>query len=206
MRSEVGHQRAQDHGGDENDRDGQVDPQVTDSYRRESSPHRPITGSVARWEVSRTRARPRPPEASTDVQSSTARTTSAIRNSRTRPSDDPMTLTPPPCPQHLRMGCGRVTFARALERTESRGSRSGRRDGPDGATPACNHGVRPYPSGAENAVTSCDLHVLVHETAEPVASEGLDRCAGGRGSGPCGRVLIERSVWTVRVVVLEVLV
>ena len=52
--------------------------------------------------------------------------------------------------------------------------------------------------GAENAVTSCDLHVLVHETAEPVASEGLDSCAGGRGSGPCGRVLIERSVWTVR--------
>jgi hypothetical protein len=62
------------------------------------------------------------------------------------------------------------------------------------------------PVGAENAVTSCDLHVLVHETAEPVASEGLDSCAGGRGSGPCGRVLIERSVWTVRVVVLEVLV
>jgi hypothetical protein len=24
--------------------------------------------------------------------------------------------------------------------------------------------------GAENAVTSCDLHVLVHETAEPVSS------------------------------------
>jgi hypothetical protein len=60
--------------------------------------------------------------------------------------------------------------------------------------------------GAENAVTSCDLHVLVHETAEPVASEGLDSCAGGRGSRPCGRALIERSVWTVRVVVLEVLV
>ena len=56
------------------------------------------------------------------------------------------------------------------------------------------------PVGAENAVTSCDLHVLVQETAEPVASEGLDSCAGGRGSGPCGRVLIERSVWTVRVV------
>jgi hypothetical protein len=37
--------------------------------------------------------------------------------------------------------------------------------------------------GAENAVTSCGLHVLVHETAEPIASEGLDRHAGGRGMG-----------------------
>jgi hypothetical protein len=27
--------------------------------------------------------------------------------------------------------------------------------------------------GAENVVTSCDLHVLVQETAEPVASEGM---------------------------------
>jgi hypothetical protein len=24
--------------------------------------------------------------------------------------------------------------------------------------------------GAENAVTSCDLHILVHETAKPVSS------------------------------------
>ena len=47
------------------------------------------------------------------------------------------------------------------------------------------------PVGAENAVTSCDLHVLVHETAEPVASEGLDGRAGGRGSRPCGRALIK---------------
>ena len=45
--------------------------------------------------------------------------------------------------------------------------------------------------GAENAVPSCDLHVLVHETAEPVASEWLDGRAGGRGSAAGGRVLIK---------------
>jgi hypothetical protein len=46
-------------------------------------------------------------------------------------------------------------------------------------------------AGAKNAVASRDLHVLVHETAEPVASEGLDGRVGGRGSRPCGRVLIK---------------
>ena len=45
--------------------------------------------------------------------------------------------------------------------------------------------------GAENAVTSCDLHVLVHETAEPVASEWLDSRAGGRGSVAGGRMLVK---------------
>jgi hypothetical protein len=45
--------------------------------------------------------------------------------------------------------------------------------------------------GAENAVTSSDLHVLVHETPEPVASEGLDGRTGGRGSAAGGRVLIK---------------
>ena len=45
--------------------------------------------------------------------------------------------------------------------------------------------------GAENAVRSCDLHVLVHEAAEPVASEGMDGRARGRGSAAGGRVLIK---------------
>jgi hypothetical protein len=45
--------------------------------------------------------------------------------------------------------------------------------------------------GVENAVTSCDLHVLVYETAESVVSEGLDGRAGGRGSAAGGRVLIK---------------
>src|SRR3954453_18901140 len=38
------------------------------------------------------------------------------------------------------------------------------------------------PVGPEKAVRSCDLHVLVHEPAEPVASEGMDGRARGRGS------------------------
>jgi hypothetical protein len=45
--------------------------------------------------------------------------------------------------------------------------------------------------GAGNAVTSCDLHVLVHETAEPVTSEGLDGRGGRWGSATGGRVLIK---------------
>ena len=45
--------------------------------------------------------------------------------------------------------------------------------------------------GVENVVTSCDLHVLVHETAEPVASEWLDSRAGRRGSGTGGRMLVK---------------
>ena len=45
--------------------------------------------------------------------------------------------------------------------------------------------------GAENAVTSRDLHVLVHETAEAVPSEGMDGRAGGWGSAAGGRVLIK---------------
>ena len=59
--------------------------------------------------------------------------------------------------------------------------------------------------GAENAVTSCDLHVLVHETAESVSSQQPNRRTGGWGSAACGRVLMQRSVRTVAVVVLNVL-
>jgi len=47
------------------------------------------------------------------------------------------------------------------------------------------------PVGAENAVTSCDLHVLLQETAQPVASEGLNSPAGGRGSVAGGRMLVK---------------
>jgi hypothetical protein len=57
--------------------------------------------------------------------------------------------------------------------------------------------------GAENAVTSCDLHILVYETAESDASEWLDSRAGGWGSVAGGRMLVECSVWAVRVVVLD---
>ena len=59
--------------------------------------------------------------------------------------------------------------------------------------------------GAGNSVTSRDLHVLVYEAAEPIASQRPNRC-GKRGSAACGRVLMERAVRAVRVVVLEVLV
>jgi hypothetical protein len=55
---------------------------------------------------------------------------------------------------------------------------------------------------AENPVTSCDLHVLV-KAAEPVSSQRPKSCAGARGSAACRRLLIERSVWAVGVVVLD---
>jgi len=45
--------------------------------------------------------------------------------------------------------------------------------------------------GAENPVTSCDLQVLVNETAESVSSQWSDGRSGGRGSAACGRMLIE---------------
>jgi hypothetical protein len=62
-----------------------------------------------------------------------------------------------------------------------------------------------HPVDAENHVTSCDLHVLVQEAAEPVSSLGPDRRAEGCGSAACGRVRTERSVRMVRVAVLDVL-
>ena len=40
--------------------------------------------------------------------------------------------------------------------------------------------------GAENPVTSCDVHVLVEEAAEPVSPEDVDGGAGGRGVSPMG--------------------
>jgi hypothetical protein len=50
------------------------------------------------------------------------------------------------------------------------------------------------------------VYVLVHEAAEPVSSYGSEDRAGGRGSAACRRVLFERSVWAVGVVVLDELV
>ena len=41
--------------------------------------------------------------------------------------------------------------------------------------------------GAENSVTSCDLHVLVDETAEPVASQRPINCCGD-GAGWAARL------------------
>jgi hypothetical protein len=43
--------------------------------------------------------------------------------------------------------------------------------------------------GAENAVTSCDLHVLVYEAAESISSQRPERCSGRWGSGACGYAL-----------------
>ena len=57
--------------------------------------------------------------------------------------------------------------------------------------------------GAENSDTSCDLHVFVYETAEPVSSQRPDGRCGGRGSAAAGRLLSERPVRAVGVVVLE---
>jgi hypothetical protein len=42
------------------------------------------------------------------------------------------------------------------------------------------------PAGAENAVTSRGLHVLVHETAERLASEGWMGAPEGGGVPPAG--------------------
>ena len=61
------------------------------------------------------------------------------------------------------------------------------------------------PVGAEKSVTSCDLHVLTDETSEPVASQRSDDGSGGRWGAARGWALIQRSVWTVGVEVLDVL-
>jgi hypothetical protein len=59
--------------------------------------------------------------------------------------------------------------------------------------------------GAENPVTSRDLHILVDESAEPVASQRQDDRSGGWRGAACGRALIQRSVRTMGVVMLDVL-
>ena len=50
---------------------------------------------------------------------------------------------------------------------------------------------RRQPVGAENRVTSCNLHVFVDEAAEPISPERPDGRAGTWGSAGCGRALIE---------------
>ena len=60
--------------------------------------------------------------------------------------------------------------------------------------------MRLRPVGAENWVTSRDLHILMNEAAEPVPAHWPDSRAGARGSAACGRVLMERSVRAVSVV------
>jgi hypothetical protein len=58
----------------------------------------------------------------------------------------------------------------------------------------------------EEHVTSCDVHVLVHQAAKQVVSQGPDGRGGGRGSAAGRRMLIKRSVRVVRVVMLDVVV
>jgi hypothetical protein len=59
--------------------------------------------------------------------------------------------------------------------------------------------------GAENPVTSCDLHVLVEEAAEPDSSERVDGRPGTWRAAACGRALIQGSVRAVGVEVLDIL-
>src|ERR1035438_10846929 len=64
---------------------------------------------------------------------------------------------------------------------------------------------RGHPVGADNAVTSCDLRVLVDQAAEPVASSDADVVAGGREMGAAvGWLLAEGPVRPVGVVVIDV--
>jgi len=49
------------------------------------------------------------------------------------------------------------------------------------------------PVGAENPLTSCDLHVLVYEAAESVSSQWSECRSGRWGSGACGRLLMQRA-------------
>ena len=59
--------------------------------------------------------------------------------------------------------------------------------------------------GAENAITSCDLRILVEEAAEPVASSDADVVVGRRDMGPAvGWSVVEGPVQPVGVVVIDV--
>jgi len=57
--------------------------------------------------------------------------------------------------------------------------------------------------GAEISDTSCDVHVLVDEAAEAIASQRPDGRAGAWGIGSGGRLLLEEPVRPVGVVVLD---
>ena len=56
--------------------------------------------------------------------------------------------------------------------------------------------------GAENSVTSRDLHVLVYETTKAISSQRPNGRVGRWASAACGRMLTERSVRAVSVVML----
>ena len=61
--------------------------------------------------------------------------------------------------------------------------------------------------GAGNCVTSCDLGIFMDQAAEPVPPQHPDIRAWSRWMRtPCGRVLLERPVWPVRFVVIDVLI
>jgi len=64
---------------------------------------------------------------------------------------------------------------------------------------------RRAPVSAENPVTACDLHVLVQKATEPVSSQRPDGRSGVPIGAASGRLLMERSVRTVGVVMLDVL-
>jgi hypothetical protein len=59
--------------------------------------------------------------------------------------------------------------------------------------------------GAENSVTLCDLQVFVYEATEPVSSQRADGRSGEPMGAACRRQLMQRSVRTVGVVMLDVL-
>jgi hypothetical protein len=66
--------------------------------------------------------------------------------------------------------------------------------------------VYPDRAGAENCVTSCDLGVFVDQAAGPVRPQHPDTGAWGKRMCPPSRwVLLQRPVWPVGVVVIDVL-
>jgi hypothetical protein len=120
-----------------------------------------------------------------------------------------LAATPPTSPPHSRVRCALASQRHRQEhqRQELREQqrRAGTRRHADGHVVA----LRPLPDydavGAENPVTSCDLHVLVHETAKSIPSQWSECSTGRWGSGACGRLLMQRAVRAMRVVVLDVL-
>ena len=48
----------------------------------------------------------------------------------------------------------------------------------------CEHATEPV--GAENAVMSCDLHILVYQAAESISSQRPDCSSGRWGVAPVG--------------------
>ena len=60
--------------------------------------------------------------------------------------------------------------------------------------------------GYRNHVATCDLGIFVDQAAEPFSAQDADsRSFGGWAGAPGGRLLVERPVWPVGVVVIGVL-